>query len=98
MTPYELRISDWSSYGCASDLASFVPAAMRENDACGIPSDHPLDRGLELWPSAREGQPHVPRHPAARVLHTAQPGQPAREEAAQLGWLEVLHEIGEHQR
>src|SRR3546814_1741760 len=76
----------------------FVPAAMGEDDAFGLPGQHAFDRGLELRALAYEGAAHVARHRAVRVLHAAQAGEPAHPPAAELVAFEVLDEVGQHER
>src|SRR3546814_14897421 len=76
----------------------FVPAAMGEDDAFGLPGQHAFDRGLELRALAYEGAAHVARPRAVRVLHAAQAGDPATPPAAELVALEVLAAVGQHAR
>src|SRR3546814_8255094 len=65
-TAYEMRISDWSSDVCSSDLR--YPRAARCGDALGgaRPARCRLERRSALWLCARVGRDRHPNHDFAQ--------------------------------
>src|SRR3546814_12386208 len=72
MTAYEMRISDWGSDGCSSDLLTAIPALLPS--FTGLSFDSPLEGSLLL--------PHAVRSragrnsPASLALMTRRGSQP----------------------
>src|SRR3546814_11952574 len=95
-TAYEMRISDWSSDVCSSDLTAATPMGRRAARAtCAAPTSiaakcaAPTERRYRRGGSSERGRQHTPRgDPAAqrnRAEHRFGGGLPSRRRVRQSG-------------